>query len=363
MFNFNGYSPQNYQNSYLGWTTVRKAILTSSNACALKTVADIGLERAFEYAEKAGLTFDDKDGAASVLGGMTYGVTPIEITEAYMTLASGGIHRELKFISEIKDTSGKTVYLRPKSAERVISQAAAYLTTDVLKDCAAVGTASKLRTLNYPIAAKTGTNGDENGNSDAWNMSYTTKYTLCSWYGAPEGKLPSSVTGGSYPTLAARAVYGVLGKPLDFVEPEGIIYADIDSYCFENSHILKLANENTPYEYREKAMFSAEHLPEFSDYFDNALPDDFEIDLGDGEIILSLTASEKFDYYVFDLSGAEILKIAAGSGYTETALPSFGFGVEGYYVEARTADGVSVAESIPKIVILSSPNPFFGLWG
>ena len=363
MFNFNGYLPQNYQNSYLGWTTVRKAILTSSNACALKTVADIGLERAFKYAEKAGLTFDDKDGAASVLGGMTYGVTPIEITEAYMTLASGGIHRELKFISEIKDTSGKTVYLRPKSAERVISQAAAYLTTDVLKDCAAAGTASKLRTLNYPIAAKTGTNGDENGNSDAWNMSYTTKYTLCSWYGAPEGKLPSSVTGGSYPTLAARAVYGVLGKPLDFVEPEGIIYADIDSYCFENSHILKLANENTPYEYREKAMFSAEHLPEFSDYFDNALPDDFEIDLGDGEIILSLTASEKFDYYVFDLSGAEILKIAAGSGYTETALPSFGFGVEGYYVEARTADGVSVAESIPKIVILSSPNPFFGLWG
>lgn len=363
IFDFNGYSPKNYQNSYLGWTTVRKAILTSSNACALKTVADIGLERAFGYAEKLGLKFDENDGAASVLGGMTYGVTPLEITEAYMTLAAGGIHRELKFVSEIKDKEGKIVYIRPKSSERVVSKEAAYITTDILKDCATVGTASKLKTLNYPIAAKTGTNGDENGNYDAWNMSYTTKYTLCSWYGSTESKLPTSVTGGSYPTLAARTVYGYLEKPADFTEPEGIIYADIDSYCSENSHILKLANENTPDEYREKAMFSANHLPESSDYFDNALPEDFEVTLGDGEVILSLTASDKFDYYLFDLNGTEILKIAAGSGYTETAVPAFGFGVEGYYVEARTKDGVSVAESVPRIVIFTDPDPFFGLFG
>ena len=323
IYDFNGYSPKNYQNSYLGWTTVRKAILTSSNACALKTVADIGLERAFGYAEKLGLKFDENDGAASVLGGMTYGVTPLEITEAYMTLAAGGIHRELKFVSEIKDKEGKIVYIRPKSSERVVSKEAAYITTDILKDCATVGTASKLKTLNYPIAAKTGTNGDENGNYDAWNMSYTTKYTLCSWYGSTESKLPTSVTGGSYPTLAARTVYGYLEKPADFTEPEGIIYADIDSYCSENSHILKLANENTPDEYREKAMFSADHL----------------------------------------LNGTEILKIAAGSGYTETAVPAFGFGVEGYYVEARTKDGVSVAESVPRIVLVTDPDPFFGLFG
>ena len=363
IYDFNGYSPKNYQNSYLGWTTVRKAILTSSNACALKTVADIGLERAFGYAEKLGLKFDENDGAASVLGGMTYGVTPLEITEAYMTLAAGGIHRELKFVSEIKDKEGKIVYVRPKSSERVVSKEAAYITTDILKDCATVGTASKLKTLNYPIAAKTGTNGDENGNYDAWNMSYTTKYTLCSWYGSTESKLPTSVTGGSYPTLAARTVYGYLKKPADFTEPEGIIYADIDSYCSENSHILKLASENTPYEYREKAMFSADHLPESSDYFDNALPEDFEVTLGDGEVILSLTASDKFDYYLFDLNGTEILKIAAGSGYTETAVPAFGFGVEGYYVEARTKDGVSVAESVPRIVLVTDPDPFFGLFG
>ena len=71
LYDFNGYSPQNYQNSYLGWTTVRNAILTSSNACALKTVADLGLDRSMSYAKKFGINFDDKDGAASVLGGMT----------------------------------------------------------------------------------------------------------------------------------------------------------------------------------------------------------------------------------------------------------------------------------------------------
>ena len=119
-------------------------------------------------------------------------------------------------------------------------------------------------------------------------------------------------------------------------------------------------------------MFSADHLPESSDYFDNALPEDFKVTLGDGEVILSLTASDKFDYYLFDLkfdyylfdlNGTEILKIAAGSGYTETAVPAFGFGVEGYYVEARTKDGVSVAESVPRIVLVTDPDPFFGLFG
>ncbi len=363
LYDFNGYSPQNYQNSYLGWTTVRNAILTSSNACALKTVADLGLDRSMSYAKKFGINFDDKDGAASVLGGMTYGVTSLEIAEAYMTLASGGMHRDLKFVSEIIDKNGKKVFIRSDPSERVLSAAAAYLTTDILTECASEGTASKLRTLGYPVAAKTGTNGDESGNTDAWNMSYTSRYTLCAWYGALDGKMPSSVTGGSYPTLAARYIYGGLPRPTAFEEPESVIYADIDTYCAENSHILRLASVNTPEEYRRKEMFSYDNLPEVSDYFDNALPEDFEVTLGDGEIVIGLTASERFDYRVFDLNGTEILNISAGRGHTETVIPQpVAFGLEGYYVEAVTEDGVCVAESAPIIVFISGRDPFFDLF-
>lgn len=353
---FDGYAPDNYKNSYLGWINVEKAAMSSSNVCALKLVSETGLDYCMNIASKTGLTFDSRDSLAAALGGMTYGVTPAEISEAYMCLASGGVHKNAVFVKRI-EKNGVTVYRNITSETRVLSRESAYLVTDILKSTAKSGTAKKLAAVKGEIAAKTGTNGDKNGNSDAWCMSYNAAVTVCAWYGARGGKsMPLSVTGGGLPALISAKIYSAepLSEGSVFEVPGGIIYADIDEYSYSANHSLLLAGVNTPYEYRKSAIFSEKHLPGVSDYFDKPLPDDFEVFYGDGEVVISFTASDRFVYRLTDLTGAEIMRIPPDSGKKEISLYEYGFGIYGYRIEAVTEDGVSVATSPPKLAFIYS---------
>lgn len=349
---FDGYSPQNYKNRYSGWITIREALINSSNVPAVKLMQKVGVKNAISVAENFGLEFDKNDGLASSLGGMTYGVTPIEITRAYCALANGGISAPLTFISEITDSDNKTVYSHNVSAVRAVSEETAYLITDMLKDCARYGTAKKLAKFDYELCAKTGTNGTSDGNSDAWCLSYTSNYSLCVWYGAQNGaNMSTNVTGGSYPAMASRYVWESIPAPDCFDVPDGVISADIDTYARQNSHIMKLAGENTPMYYRKSELMNAKYAPDYSDYFDNALPNDFSVQYADNEIIISLTASDKFIYKIYERTDGAVADIQKGVGLAEFALPT-SFGLKCYYVEAYTSDGIKVAESKPRYIIV-----------
>lgn len=353
---FDGYSPKNYKNSYSGWISVEKAAMTSSNVCALKMSVDCGFEYCRGIAEKTGVVFDERDSWASVLGGMTYGVSPITLNAAYMSFASGGEYKSLSFVKEIK-RGDEVLYSRKVAVSRAISEESAYLVTDILKSCAESGTAKKLNSVSGEIAAKTGTNGDENGNSDAWCVSYTPAVTTCVWYGsAGNNKMSVSVTGGGMPAAVSARMYRAMPFSAfgTFTVPDGIFYADIDTYSYDNYHSLELAGENTPYEYRKTALFSERFVPAVSSRFDRPLPDDFEVRYGDGEVIISLTASDRFIFKVTDLYGQIIANIPPDGGKKEIAVAEYGFGIRGYRVEAVTADGVSVAVSQPKIAFIYS---------
>ncbi len=351
---FDGYSPKNYQNQYSGWMTIRDALIKSANVPAVKLVNTIGLGNAQKLACDFGLTFDARDGLASALGGMTYGVTPIEITEAYATIANGGMHADLTFVKSIGDKNGNVVYTHNARGKRVVSGETAYLLTDMLKDSVKYGTSRKLSAFKYELCAKTGTNGTDKGNFDAWNMSYTSDYVMCVWYGSRDlsSPMPSSVTGGSYPTLMAKCIYDNIGiAPDNFSIPEGIITADIDSYASERSHVLQLAGKNTPEYYRKTEIINVKFAPEVSEYFDNALPMDFSVKYIDNEVIVTLTASEKFTYKVSEAKEGVIIEVPGGAGYVEFALPA-SFGLKSYVVTAYTADGVKITESAPRYVII-----------
>jgi len=317
----------------------------------LRLTSFVGIEYALDIGKRCGLTFDKADGLASILGGTTKGQTIVELLNAYSTLASGGKAQSSSFIKTIYDKYGRAVYTHESGKNRAVSEETAYFLTDMLMTATHTGTAKKLGSLPFEVASKTGTNGNSEGNFDAWNLSYTSEKVLAVWYGSNDYKTPLglNVTGGSYPTITARYVFEQLKKPSDFLQPQSIHYAEIDTYSYENSHILALASENTPTFYRKPIIMSLNSHISTSDYFEDALPNDFSVIDGDGETHVSFTPNPKFCYKVENSKGNVVCETKKGSDKANFALSKpTNFGIELYYLVAYTDDGVEIKRSAPK---------------
>lgn len=266
---FADYTPSNYGNKYYGWVTVREAVTKSLNVPAVKTLSEVGVGRAKDFAKRCGIEFDDKDDSlALALGGFTYGVSPLQIAGAYSCFASGGIYNTPTLIKKITDRNGLTVYEYRQDSRRVMSEANAYILTSMLKSVVTEGTGHRLNTLDIPIAGKTGTVGLANGNRDAWMAGYTPEYTAVVWQGYDSdrlGLLPSSATGGTYPALMLYELFNHIypdGRSGDFEKPESVKQYSIDAKTLKKQHKAVLANAMTPQSSRVTEYFTEETAPE-----------------------------------------------------------------------------------------------------
>ena len=266
---FADYTPSNYGNKYYGWVTVREAVTKSLNVPAVKTLSEVGVERAKDFAKRCGIEFDDKDDSlALALGGFTYGVSPLQIAGAYSCFASGGIYNTPTLIKKITDRNGLTVYEYRQDSRRVMSEANAYILTSMLKSVVTEGTGHRLNTLDIPIAGKAGTVGLANGNRDAWMAGYTPEYTAVVWQGYDSdrlGLLPSSATGGTYPALMLYELFNHIypdGRSGDFEKPESVKQYSIDAKTLKKQHKVVLANAMTPQSSRVTEYFTEETAPE-----------------------------------------------------------------------------------------------------
>ena len=266
---FADYTPSNYGNKYSGWVTVREAVTKSLNVPAVKTLSEVGVGRAKDFAKRCGIEFDDTDDSlALALGGFTYGVSPLQIAGAYSCFASGGIYNTPTLIKKITDRNGLTVYEYRQDSRRVMSEANAYILTSMLKSVVTEGTGHRLNTLDIPIAGKTGTVGLANGNRDAWMAGYTPEYTAVVWQGYDSdrlGLLPSSATGGTYPALMLYELFNHIypdGRSGDFEKPESVKQYSIDAKTLKKQHKAVLANAMTPQSSRVTEYFTEETAPE-----------------------------------------------------------------------------------------------------
>ena len=266
---FADYTPSNYGNKYYGWVTVREAVTKSLNVPAVKTLSEVGVGRAKDFAKRCGIEFDDTDDSlALALGGFTYGVSPLQIAGAYSCFASGGIYNTPTLIKKITDRNGLTVYEYRQDSRRVMSEANAYILTSMLKSVVTEGTGHRLNTLDIPIAGKTGTVGLANGNRDAWMAGYTPEYTAVVWQGYDSdrlGLLPSSATGGTYPALMLYELFNHIypdGRSGDFEKPESVKQYSIDAKTLKKQHKVVLANAMTPQSSRVTEYFTEEPAPE-----------------------------------------------------------------------------------------------------
>ena len=233
---FNGYKPTN-ASGYNGWTTVKYAVAKSLNVPAVKTLNALGLSTAEKYLAKFGITGEQNLSLA--LGNANGGLDILTLAKCYTTLANDGQCNDVAFIRNIYSEKG-LVYSRRQADERVFQSGANYLMTDMLVNTVNTGTAKALKKTNYQVAAKTGTVGTTEGNSDALVAGYTTSNTFIVWY---SGDMPNSVNGSTAPCAFASKLLDKMytqSKPQKFSPPKNVVQLDVDEdSLYEEQLVLK----------------------------------------------------------------------------------------------------------------------------
>lgn len=186
-FSQGDYSPSNwYSNpSYRGLSTIREGIRDSMNIVAVKSMLKTGIEQSYNYLLNFGFTTlkDDKH-LATALGGLTNGVTQLEVTAAYGAIANGGKYNKPILYTKVLDHNGNVLLENNASnnQKQVLKETSAFLLTSMLQDVVTSGTGTKAKFLKskMPIAGKTGTTQESR---DLTFVGYTPYYVAGIWLG------------------------------------------------------------------------------------------------------------------------------------------------------------------------------------
>ncbi len=153
------WTPVNYDGSYRGIISMRTACQNSVNVASIKFLQMAGIENSLAMLSKMGIDLDqEKDNNLSIaLGGITYGVSPLQMAAAYGTLANGGVYTKPWCISRIEDSQGKVIYQNELVQNIAMKETTAYLVTDMLRTVTTSGTGTRAQLSNRDVASKTGT--------------------------------------------------------------------------------------------------------------------------------------------------------------------------------------------------------------
>jgi penicillin-binding protein 1A len=195
------WSPKTYSNTYSGAVTLTQATLQSDNSVYAQLDVDVGPDKVAETAKLMGITSKLEGLPSEGLGGLTYGVSPLEMASAYATLSAGGIRSEPQAIRKVVFSDGKSDDLGKPKRKRVFSDGVASTVTRVLEKNVQAGTGTQAN-IGCPAAGKTGTTDNF---ADAWFVGYTPHLSTAVWVGYPNARIEMtsvhgiSVAGGTFP--------------------------------------------------------------------------------------------------------------------------------------------------------------------
>ena len=200
---YGNWSPKNAGGSYSGTMTLSDALAHSVNTIAVQLADQVGTKNIIANAKKMGITTLDAkdDNLAMALGGLTKGVTPLEMASAYGTFANKGVHVKPTAIVKILDRNGNVLedastLEKEETKTRVMSEREAYEMTTMLEGVIDHGTGTAAA-IGRPAAGKTGTTDD---NKDAWFVGYTPDIVTAVWIGDDTGSHSlGEVYGGTIP--------------------------------------------------------------------------------------------------------------------------------------------------------------------
>ena len=261
---------RNYDDTFRGLITMREAIRRSTNVVAVKAMEMTGVQTCYQFAQQFNFSqlIPDDMNLSTALGGLSVGVSPLELAGAYASFANEGVFIEPYVITRITDKSGRVIWEHKTEKKIVMSEETAYMITSCLLDVVTTGTAPQANLGDRQTAGKTGTTTDA---KDVWFAGYTTDYVAVVWMGYDQPKRIASGGGGSLCGPIFKKVLAPIHQGLpagEFVQPEGVTTVDID---------LKsglLPSSLTPPEFIGSGMFNSKSVPqEVSNVWEEVLVD------------------------------------------------------------------------------------------
>lgn len=194
-FEYEGWSPANYNDKYVGNVRLRDALANSLNTVAARLAIAVGPQNVVETARRLGISSRLEAVPSIALG--TQEVSLLELTAAYAPFANGGEGVIANVITRIETAEGKVLYEAiPAGPGRVIAPDKVGMMNDMLSEAVEIGTGKRAQIPGWPVAGKTGTTQN---NRDAVFVGYTSRLVAGVWLGNDNGDPMKGVGGGSYP--------------------------------------------------------------------------------------------------------------------------------------------------------------------
>lgn len=300
--NYNGYSPENYDKKYHGTVTIAKSIAQSYNIPAIKTLNSLTLNTAEKYAERMNVKLeDDEKNLTLALGGMKYGLSLKELCDCYSIFPNGGTHNRTHLINKIEDENGKVVYSCIKEHNQVFCEGTCALMNKMLIETTKTGTAKKLKNFNFDIAAKTGTCGNVEGNTDAYAVGYTSAHSFGVWLGDKDN-LRQNVTGGKDCCNILKQLLEVIynkENPTNLDVKSGTTEVFIDREEYSKTGKIVLAESISPLSCRYKVSCLSKNIPtETCTKFSNPIIQKPTINVNINAVTVQLCQTEYYIYLI-----------------------------------------------------------------
>ncbi len=189
------WSPTNYDKTYNGAMPIYFALKESLNSPTAQIAQKVGLDKIIDLVKQIGFNSKMSNTPSTSLGATEH--YPIEILEAYRTLANFGAYHESSFIEKIEDREGQTKFTFTPLAQKKLDETNVAILVGMMKETFRSGTAKSSVAYGWtaPSAGKTGTTSD---NKDAWFSGFTPHQTTVAWIGYDQS-LSSKLTGASGP--------------------------------------------------------------------------------------------------------------------------------------------------------------------
>lgn len=243
--------PKNWYNGYHGLYTMRHSLEQSVNVNAVKIFTDIGVEASLKSLKKFGISsivesgsVNDMNAAALALGGMSHGISPLEMAAGYGTFPNKGYYMEPTAYTKVTNKRGDVILEKAAAKTQVVDEGVAFIMTDMLKTVVTNGIGNSAAIGSQPVGGKTGTTSN---NYDAWFVGFTPQYAASIWIGndinvelsqgsASAARLWSKIMkqvvagmdAGSFPSkpdnvvsLAVDTISGRLPSDLSALDPRG----------------------------------------------------------------------------------------------------------------------------------------------
>lgn len=187
-FGSNKYEPHNVDNQYSNSIPMYQAIAQSKNVAAVWLLDKIGVAKGVQAMQNFGIKVAKRDrNLALALGGLSTGVSPLQMAKAYSAFANNGnLPNNAYFITKIEDASGNVIAQNSNTgSHRIMSQSVAKEMTSMLLGVFTSGTAQSAQPSGYQVAGKTGSTEVSwaYGTKDQWIVGYTPDVVVATWVG------------------------------------------------------------------------------------------------------------------------------------------------------------------------------------